>query len=122
MAIQLKKLAEQVMVVTGASSGIGLETAAQAAKRGAKLVLAARSEETLKEIADRINKSGGEAIAVTCDVSDRQQLVRLANEAIRRFGRIDTWVNNAGLGMWGRLDQSNENDARKLFDINSGAS
>jgi len=118
MAIKLKKLSEQVMVITGASSGIGLETAEQAAKKGVKLVLAARSEETLKEVADRINKNGGEAIAVVCDVADRQQLVRLANEAVRRFGRIDTWVNNAGLGMWGRLDQVNETDARKLFDIN----
>jgi short-subunit dehydrogenase len=118
MAINLKKLSEQVMVITGASSGIGLETAEQAAQRGAKLVLAARSEETLKEIADRINKNGGEAIAVACDVSDRQQVVRLANEAVRRFGRIDTWVNNAGLGMYGRLDQASEADARKLFDIN----
>jgi len=118
MAIKLKKLSEQVMVITGASSGVGLETAEQAAKKGAKLVLAARSEETLKEVAERINKNGGEAIAVVCDVSDRQQLVRLANEAVRRFGRIDTWVNNAGLGMWGRLDQVSDEDSRRLFDIN----
>jgi short-subunit dehydrogenase len=118
VAIHLKKLDEQVLVITGASSGIGLETAEQASKRGAKLVLAARSEETLKEVADRINGRGGEALAVACDVSDRQQVVRLANEAVRRFGRIDTWVNNAGLGMWGRLDQATDADVRRLFDVN----
>jgi len=57
-------------------------------------------------------------VAVACDVSDRDEVDRLAEEAVRKFGRIDTWVNNAGLGLWGRLDETPEGDARKLFDVN----
>jgi short-subunit dehydrogenase len=118
MSAKLKPLADQVIVITGASSGIGLATAEAAAKKGAKVVLAARSDETLDEVVARITASGGEALAVACDVTDRGQVQRLAEEAIRRFGRIDTWVNNAGLGLWGRLDETPESDARKLFDVN----
>ncbi|QVL30824.1 SDR family NAD(P)-dependent oxidoreductase [Telmatocola sphagniphila] len=115
MSVKLKKLADQVIVITGASSGIGLMTAEAAAKGGAKLVLAARSGQALENIVARL---GSEAIAVTCDVSDPQQVQQLAEKAIARFGRIDTWINNAGLGLYGRLDETNEDDDRKLFDIN----
>src|SRR6478672_9515202 len=110
---KLKPLNEQVIVITGASSGIGLATAETAAKKGAKVVVAARSDETLEDVVDRITASGGEAIAVHCDVSDRAQVEQLARAAIERFGRIDTWVNNAGLGMYARLDQGSEEDARR---------
>ena len=118
MSARLKKLADQVIVITGASSGIGLATAEAAAEKGAKVVLAARSGDTLNEVAARIEAAGGEALAVPTDVSDRAQVDRLAQAAVARFGRIDTWVNNAGLGMWGRLDETREADARRLFDIN----
>jgi len=118
MSTKLKKLTDQVIVITGASSGIGLATAEGAAKRGAKVVLAARSDETLDEVVGRINANGGEAVAVPCDVADRAQGDRLAATAVEKFGRIDTWVNNAGLGLWGRLDETPEADARKLFDVN----
>ncbi|OAI57485.1 short-chain dehydrogenase [Planctomyces sp. SCGC AG-212-M04] len=118
MATKLKPLNEQVVVITGASSGIGLATAEEAAKQGAKLVLAARSKNTLDEIVQRITSAGTEAVAVECDVSDRQQVESVATAAIGRFGRIDTWVNNAGLGMYGRLDETPEADAKRLFDIN----
>jgi short-subunit dehydrogenase len=117
MAASLKPLGEQVIVITGASSGIGLATAEAAAKQGAKLVLAARSETTLDDVVARITGAGG-AAAVTCDVSDRAQVDRLAATAIARFGRIDTWVNNAGLGLYGRLDEVTEADSRRPFDIN----
>ncbi len=118
MFTKLKKLSEQVVVVTGASSGIGMVTAETAAKRGARVVLAGRSEKTLREVAARIISAGGEALAVTCDVSDAAQVQRLAGAAVAKFGRIDTWVNNAGVGMWGRLDETQEADARRLFDVN----
>ena len=118
MAVSLKPLDQQVIVITGASSGIGLATAEAAAKQGAKLVLAARSEQTLHEIVQRINSNGGDAICVTADVSDRQQVQRIAEAAVQRFGRIDTWVNDAGLSIYGRLDETQEDDARRLFDIN----
>lgn len=118
MSISLKPLDQQVIVITGASSGIGLATAQAAAKKGAKVVLAARSEKTLNDIVKKITDAGGQAVAVVCDVSDRKQVDRLAGAAVEKFGRIDTWVNNAGMGMYGRLDQSAEPDSRRLFDIN----
>ena len=118
MAASLKPLDQQVIVITGASSGIGLCTAETAAQKGAKVVLAARSNATLDEVVQRINAAGGEAIAIVCDVADRQQVDGLATAAVRRFGRIDTWVNNAGLAIYGRLDEVSEEDSRRLFDIN----
>ena len=118
MSHKLKKIANQVIVITGASSGIGLATAQAAAERGAKLVLAARSRQALDDIVNQITSKGGEAIAVECDVADRSQVDRVAREAINRFGRIDTWINNAGIGLYGRLDEVTEADSRRLFDIN----
>jgi short-subunit dehydrogenase len=115
---KLKPLQEQVIVITGASSGIGLATAQLAAQRGAKVVLAARSQNTLGELADEIRGAGGEAVFVGCDVSDRSQVEQLARRAIEHFGRIDTWVNNAGLSIYGRLDEVSEKDSRRLFEIN----
>jgi short-subunit dehydrogenase len=105
-------------VITGASSGIGLATAEEAAKRGAKLVLAARSGESLDGIVGRITAAGGEAIAVTCDVAERSQVDRIIQSALERFGRIDTWVNNAGVAIYGRLEEVSEADSRRLFDTN----
>jgi len=118
MSVNLKPLKEQVIVITGASSGIGLATAESAAKQGAKVVLAARSGKTLDEVASRINSSGGQAVAVTCDVADRGQVDAVARAAVERFGRIDTWANVAGLAIYGRLDEVRDEDSRRLFDIN----
>ena len=118
MATKLKPLNEQVIVITGASSGIGLCTAESAAKQGAKVVLTARSEAALSEAVSRINAAGGEAVCVVADVSNRADVEKVAREAVSRFGRIDTWVNNAGLAIYGRLDQVSDDDSRRLFDIN----
>jgi NADP-dependent 3-hydroxy acid dehydrogenase YdfG len=118
MSIDLKPLDQQVIVITGASSGIGLATAEAAAKQGAKLVLASRSGKTLAEICQRINDAGGHAIYVVADVGDREQLERIAGVALQKFGRIDTWVNDAGVSIYGRLDEVSEEDSRRLFDTN----
>jgi short-subunit dehydrogenase len=118
VAVTLKKLADQVIVITGASSGIGLATAEAAARKGAKVVLAARSGEALDEVAARLAADGGEALAVPCDVADRAEVERVAAAAVARFGRIDTWVNDAGVGMYGRLEEVSEQDSRRLFDTN----
>lgn len=113
-----KHLENQAIVITGASSGIGLCTAQQAALQGARLVLVARSGEVLETLEREINAQGGDAVAVPADVSDRAQLERAALVAIDRFGRIDTWINNAGLSIYGRLDEVDEAESRRLFDIN----
>jgi short-subunit dehydrogenase len=118
MALTLKPLDQQVVVITGASSGIGLATAEAAAEQGAKLVLSARSEETLKNVVDAINSSGGQAVFVVADVGDRRQVERIADAAISQFGRIDTWINNAGVSIYGRIDEVSEEDNRRLFDTN----
>ena len=118
MALSLKPLNRQVIVITGASSGIGLATAQAAASEGAKLVLVARSEQTLADIAAEMDAAGIEALAVSADVADRRQAEQGVQAALNRFGRIDTWVNNAGVSVYGRLDQVSEADARRLFDIN----
>lgn len=118
MAPSFKSLDQQVIVITGASSGIGLATARNAAERGAKVVLAARSENTLKTIVDEINSSGGKAAHVKADVAEREQVERIARQALAWFGRIDTWVNNAGVAIYGRLEEVSEQDSRRLFDVN----
>jgi short-subunit dehydrogenase len=118
MAVSLKPLDQQVIVITGASSGIGLATAETAAKAGARLVLASRSEQTLGDIVQRINAAGGEAIHVIADVGEHRQVEQIAEAAISRFGRIDTWINNAGVSIYGRLDEVSEEDSRRLFDTN----
>src|SRR5690242_9352132 len=118
MAIKLKPLDQQVMVITGASSGIGLCTAMTAAKRGAKVVLASRSEQTLNEICQKIRAEGGVAVSVACDVAKREDCQAAADAAVGQFGRIDTWVNNAGVAIYGRLDEVSEEDSRRLFNTN----
>jgi len=118
MSVKLKPIEDQVIVITGASSGIGLATAQLAAQQGASVVLCARSSQTLEDVATYINSHGGRAHAVMADVADRQHLQIVAEDAISQFGRIDTWVNNAGLSIYGRLDEVSEEDNRRLFDIN----
>lgn len=118
MNVRLKRLSDQVIVITGASSGIGLVTARMAAQRGARLVLNSRNAEALQHVCDEINEMGGEAIPVAGDVGRFDDVHKIADEAIRHFGGFDTWVNNAGVSIYGRmLDQSLE-DQRRLFDTN----
>ncbi|HEU4507571.1 MAG TPA: SDR family oxidoreductase [Pyrinomonadaceae bacterium] len=118
MNLKLKKLSDQVIVITGASSGIGLVTARMAAKRGARVVLNARNEETLRRVTEEINSARGDAIYVAGDVGTFEDVQNIADVAIRRFGGFDTWINNAGVSIYGHmLDQSLE-DHRRLFDTN----
>src|SRR5215218_604292 len=105
MRLRLRPLDEQVMVITGASSGIGLVTAKHAAKRGACVVLAARNERDLREATDVIRRAGGRAVFAVADVAEAAQVDAIADTAIREFGRIDTWVNNAGVSMYGRITE-----------------
>jgi NAD(P)-dependent dehydrogenase (short-subunit alcohol dehydrogenase family) len=118
MTVTHKPLNEQVIVLTGASSGIGLATAQAAARAGAKLVLAARSEPTLQDVVRGLADSGCEALYVTADVGRSEDVQRIADAALQRFGRIDTWINDAGVSIYGRIDQVSEADAKRLFDTN----
>lgn len=118
MRVRLKPLNEQVMVITGASSGIGLVTARQAAERGTCVVLAARNENDLQEATATIRRAGGRAAFAVADVADATQIDGIADMALREFGRIDTWVNNAAVSMYGRLTDLSIEDMRRQMDVN----
>jgi short-subunit dehydrogenase len=118
MALKLKKLADQVMVITGGTSGIGLATAKRAAQRGTRVVLCSRNERELQETVTAIQESGGTAVAVVADVSNPEDMERLASTAIETFGSLDTWVNNAGVSFYGRLTEVAIEDMRQLFEVN----
>lgn len=114
----MSNLQNKVILVTGASSGIGKAIAEKAAEHGAKIVLAARREEKLKEIANGIKERGGEAIYKTTDVSQKQQVVDLMKFAIQSYGQIDILVNNAGIMPSGFLDLEKSDEWDSLIDIN----
>lgn len=113
-----KKINKQTIVITGASSGIGRATAILAGKRGARVVLAARSEHDLQEIENEITKKGGKALIVVADVSKESDLINLRDKAIEKFGSIDTWINNAGTSIYGYFFDSDIEEERKLFETN----
>ena len=114
---KLKQLNQQVIVLTGATSGIGLATARLAAERGAKLLLVARNEAALKELAAEITAKGGQAAYAVADVADRQAVDAAAAKAIAVFGHFDTWVNDAGAFLYGSLTETKPEDQRRVFDV-----
>ena len=118
MALMLKPLEIQVIVITGATSGIGLVTARMAAKRGARLVLAARSEDVLQELAEEIKSAGGEATYVVADVGNEADVLKIATTAKERFGGFDTWINNAGVSIYGKFTEVPIAEQRRLFETN----
>ena len=118
MAAARKPLDSQVIVITGASSGIGLATARMAARAGAKVVLAARNGDVLAQVQREIEAEGGEALHVVADVGERAAVQAIADGAVARFGRIDTWVNDAGLSIFGRLEEVSDADHQRLFQTN----
>jgi short-subunit dehydrogenase len=118
MGIKLKSLRHQVIVVTGASSGIGRATAEMAAARGARVVLSSRNDSELRKVVDGIRERGGSAVHVVADVADPDAMDQLARRARAEFGTVDTWVNNAGVGIYGRTTEVPLADKRRMFDIN----
>jgi len=108
----------QTALITGASSGIGLATAEMAVQRGARVVLAARSEEELRETCERFNRGGKRATYIAADVSDDAQVQPIADHAIAEFGGFDTWVNNAGISIYGKLLDVPMAEKRRLFETN----
>lgn len=118
MRRQLKPLHEQVIVVTGASSGIGLTIACRAAAAGAAVVLAARNEEALDTICQGIRDSGGRCETVVADVGELADVERISELAHQKFGGFDTWVNNAGVGAYATLEEMALEDHERLFRTN----
>ncbi|PYS99989.1 MAG: short-chain dehydrogenase [Acidobacteria bacterium] len=116
--MKLRKIYEQVMVITGATSGIGLTTARMAAEQGAQLMLIARNEDALRRLTDEINNGGGLATYHAADVADEGSLRQAAEKTVREFGRIDTWVNNAGGSIYGRIMDVSVDDLRRVFETN----
>lgn len=118
MTIRLKPLDQQVLVITGASSGIGLATARMAADKRARLKLASRNDEALQRLVDEVRDKGGQAVHVTADVGLEDDVVRIAAEAVEAFGGFDTWVNNAGVSVYGRTHEAPIDDLRRMFETN----
>ncbi|KKB35261.1 SDR family oxidoreductase [Bacillus thermotolerans] len=114
----LKKLSDQVIVITGASSGIGLVTARMAASQGAKVVAAARNEAALKELVNELKGKGHSAIYVKADVGREEDVNRIAETAIKEFGGFDTWVNNAGVSIYGHAMEVSNQDIQRMFETN----
>ncbi|MDQ4105870.1 MAG: SDR family oxidoreductase [Actinomycetota bacterium] len=113
-----RELGESVVVITGASSGIGRATALAFAERGASVALAARSEESLREVADECEASGGRALVVPTDVTDEEAVQELARWTAERFGWIDVWVNNAAVMVYGDFEEIPSDVYRRVIETN----
>lgn len=118
MRARLKPAGEQVIVITGASSGIGLELARQAVAAGAAVVLAARNGAALATIAANLTDKGGRVVTVTADVAQEADVARIASTAEATFGGFDSWINNAAVGLYGTLEQVPLEDHRRTFEVN----
>ncbi|MGE5464900.1 MAG: SDR family oxidoreductase [Syntrophothermus sp.] len=113
-----KPISEQVVVIVGANSGIGRETAYRFAERGAKVVAAGRSLPALNELVQEIRSAGGEATAIEADVSQYEQMYSLAARAVEIYGRIDTWVHAAAVSIYSPFQEIRPDEFRKLIEVN----
>jgi NAD(P)-dependent dehydrogenase (short-subunit alcohol dehydrogenase family) len=113
-----KPLREQVVVVTGASSGLGRAIARLAGERGAKVVVTARNAEALDACVAEIEHAGSEALAVPGDVTDRHQVERVVDAAAERFGRIDTYVANAIVTVYAEAERLEAEELRRVWEVN----
>jgi len=114
----LKPLNEQAIVITGATSGIGLATARRAARAGACVFLIARGEGDLKALTEELQATGARAAWAVADVADHDALAEAAAKCVRLFGGFDTWVNNAGISIFGAISETALDDQRRLFETN----
>jgi NAD(P)-dependent dehydrogenase (short-subunit alcohol dehydrogenase family) len=114
----LKPVADQVVVVMGASSGIGRATAARFAERGAKVVVAARGEAGLRSLVEQIRADGGEAVAEVADVTDPVQMHRVAQRAVTEYGRLDTWVHAAAVLLVAPFEDTTPAEFQRVIDVN----
>ena len=116
--MNLKPIDQQVVVVMGASSGIGRETAIRMAERGAKVVVSARDDEALGSLVSHIASAGGEAAAEVADVVELDQVRRVADRAAERYGGLDTWVHASAVGLYSRFEETTSEEFRRVVDVN----
>ncbi|WP_138735747.1 SDR family oxidoreductase [Modestobacter excelsi] len=114
----LKPIRDQVVVVMGASSGIGRATAARFAGEGAKVVVAARGEVGLRSLVDQIRADGGDAVAEVADVTDPAQMQRVAQRAVTEYGRLDTWVHAAAVLLVAPFEETTPEEFQRIIDVN----
>lgn len=114
----MSEIKNKVIIITGASSGLGEATARRLGAGGAKLMLAARREDKLKDLVDAIEKTGGTATYRVTNVADRAQVQALADATLETYGRIDVLINNAGLMPLSPLDQIKVDEWDKMIDVN----
>jgi NAD(P)-dependent dehydrogenase (short-subunit alcohol dehydrogenase family) len=116
--VQLKLVGDQVVVLMGASSGIGRETALRFARKGAKVVVSARGEEGLDSLVEEIRREDGEAIAVPADTSEFDQVKAVADRAVEEYCRLDTWVHLAAVGLFATFEETTPEEFRRVIDVN----
>ena len=116
--MKLKHIENQVVVVMGASSGIGRETALRFASNGANVVVSARSEEGLRSLVEQIRAEGGEATAVTADIAEFDHVEAVAQKTVGQYGRLDTWVHLAAVGLFAPFDRTRPEEFRRVVDVN----
>jgi short-subunit dehydrogenase len=113
-----RNIEDSVVVITGASSGIGRAAALMFARRGGTVVVTARQADALREVAQECERLGGRALAVPADVTKEQAVRDVARQAIEHFGRIDVWVNNAAVTMFGRVEEVPYEACRQVIETN----
>ena len=113
-----KNIEGKVVVITGASSGLGEATARHLSAEGASVVLGARRTDRIKSLADEINDNGGKALAITTDVTELDQTKKLVDKAVEEFGRVDVMLNNAGLMPFSPLERLKVDEWNQLIDVN----
>ncbi|HEX2979009.1 MAG TPA: SDR family oxidoreductase [Anaerolineaceae bacterium] len=113
-----KSISEQVVVLVGATSGIGMDAALQFGKRGAKLVLAGRSEAELRNVLTQVRELGSDGISVTADVTHWEQVKAIVDQAVATYGRIDTWVNLAAVSVYAAFATMTPDEFKQIMDVN----
>jgi len=118
MVIKTKPLHQQVLFITGASSGIGLSTVHLAVEQGCKVFMVSRNEIALQDIQDEMRNKGYDTAFAVCDVAEIDQLTMAVEHCLKTFGRIDTFINNAGVTLFSDILETSIDEARRLIDTN----
>lgn len=116
--MRARSIADKVIIITGASSGIGRATAIALARHHPKLVLVARRQNLLASLEEEVRKAGGTAVVMPLDLRDPKQVEDMVQSTQARFGRIDVLINNAGFGYWGTVEETPASVVREIFDLN----